>query len=151
MSIQRSRQRRRFKRRDVIFSANFTNAQRDQPCTFSDHFRCAHFVFVILQRYRIVGRVIDNDIRFRHIGHHPTPCSRSLHLTDPPFNMGVAFALFELITNILPRHSQLFQVAEDLEKDVKSHHRNNTKYHQQRAQPYQIHRITHGGNRRLGH
>ncbi|CSS82854.1 Uncharacterised protein [Shigella sonnei] len=80
-----------------------------------------------------MGRVIDNDISFRHIGHHPTPCSSSLHLTDPPFNMRVTFALFELITNILPRHTQLFQVAEDLEKDVKSHHWNDTKHHQQCA------------------
>ncbi len=44
-----------FKRRDVIFSADFTNAQRDKPCTFSDHFRCAHFVFVICNAGSWVG------------------------------------------------------------------------------------------------
>lgn len=63
-----------------------------------------------------MGRVSDYHVRFRHIGHHPPLGNRPLLLTDPPFNMRVAFLIFEFVADILFGHLQLFEVAPQLIK-----------------------------------
>ena len=98
-----------------------------------------------------MGRVSDYHVRFRHIGHHPPLGNRPLLLTDPPFNMRVAFLIFEFVADILFGHLQFFEVAPQLIKNVKRHHRRQSEHHQKTAVEDHLQRIGQRVERLLGH
>ncbi len=94
-------------------------------------------------------RVGYDNVCFRDVGHHAAAGSGTLLLADAPFNVRIAFLIFEFIADVLPGHTQFFDMAVDLPENVKPDHRYQTQHDQHTAQGDEVKGVAQGSNGRL--
>ena len=99
----------------------------DMVLPLGDHDRRVVPVNIVLESYRKMGRVTDNDIRVRHSLHHPAPCHTLLDAADLAFDLGIPFHLLEFFLDLFLGHLHILLKRPALVEQVKC--RNRDKYH----------------------
>src|SRR5579863_3373641 len=94
---QRACERRGLEDRYEMLVSHFANTRRDQIGAFRHDDRSAHAPLVITQRYRIVSRVDDDDVRLRHLVHHSPLRDLALQVSEPALDLWGSLALLHLL------------------------------------------------------
>ena len=106
----------------MLFSDR-ADAQRDEAGALGDEPRRAHAVFAIGQRGGEMLGVDDDDIGFRHLGHHPRPRQLDAQAADAALGLRVAVLILLLVLDLLPAHLELVAVLPDLPRHFEHRHR----------------------------
>ena len=104
---------------DVVFAPDLPDLHRHLVDPLGQYLgRRPRLARIVFERHRVVGRVGDDHIGLGDIPHHAAHGHLHLQLAYPPLDLGLAFAVLELVLDLLLGHLELAIVVPALERHI---------------------------------
>ncbi|MNJ70736.1 hypothetical protein D3C77_672160 [compost metagenome] len=102
-----------------MFVGDFANFQGNEVSTLGEqHWRGA-LLGVVLECHGIVSRVGDDHVGIGNCSHHPALRRIALKLADTLLDLGLAFAVFVFVANLLLGHEHFLVRLPKLDRNVR--------------------------------